>query len=99
MGIYRILDDQGYKNIVQTNTVIDWDMALSMTPHRQPIITKATFYANKGDKYFRLVAENRYPNRSSELQSSGICSTVEVTSDEYEDAISKIGPNHIHKRW
>jgi hypothetical protein len=99
VGRYNTLEDAGYKDIVQTDTLVSWDLALKTTRHKARIITKAVFHAKRDGKCFRLVVERHYPNRSSELEHSRIGSVAEVTADEYAAARAQIGPLHMHKRW
>lgn len=99
MGLYNKLEEAGYTDIVQTSTLIWWDLAVKMAAHGAPITTKAEYYAKKGNRCFRVVVEYYYRNRSSELSHSYIGSEKSVTAVEYDTAVAKIGPDHLHKRY
>lgn len=99
MSIHDRLEEAGYVDIVQTDTLVSWDSALKSTQRRRPIVTKGLFYAKKDGKCFKIVLAHQYPNRSSELSNSRIVSALEVEPGEYADAIARIGPLHVHSRW
>lgn len=100
MGLYDTLEAAGYTKIVQTDTIIYWDLALNMARHKAPITTVAAFHAKKDGKSFRVTLERHYKNRSSEqLLSSRIRTVEEVSDAEYDAETAKIGPFYMHKRF
>jgi hypothetical protein len=97
---YNAPEEAGYTDIVQTDTIVSWDLALKITRHGRPITTKAIFHAKKDGKCFRLMIERHYRNRgASDPEISLIASATEVTADEYDTTTAKIGPFHTHPRF
>lgn len=97
MALYTTLPDDGFTDIVHTDTLTTWAQAERSTPSKQPILTKAIYYGKKDGKSFRLRVERYYPNRSSELSKELITLREEVSDEQYNEAIA--ARRTTQQRW